>query len=178
MELSTAIALIRKGIPDNRLPQRWVDLGAGSGLFTQALAQCLPASSTITAMDRDQKFTVPHTVNDVFIEHQTSDFVEDDLPGNLDGVLMANALHFVRDKAVFFEKLGHSLKPEGRLIIVEYNMNKANPWVPFPITYQALSSDFQTFFSVVEQIGHADSLYQRSGMYSARLTFRTGVDKV
>jgi hypothetical protein len=91
---------------------------------------------------------------------------------------MANALHFVNDKDLFFRKLERSLNREGTLIIVEYDLDKANPWIPFPISYRKLSSDFPELFAAVESIGHADSLYQRAGMYSARLTFRKGDEKV
>ena len=55
MELSTAIALIRKGIRNESIePQVWADLGAGSGLFSRALATLLPPASKIYAVDRDQ----------------------------------------------------------------------------------------------------------------------------
>ncbi len=178
MELSTAITLIRKGVPDNGKPQRWADLGAGSGLFTEALAHCLAPESTIVAIDRNQQFNALHEVNDVRIERKTADFIKDDIPGDLDGILMANALHFVEDKGMFLRKLNRSLESKGRLIVVEYDLDQANPWVPFPVSYYRLSSDFRDLFQVVEQIGHADSLYQRSGMYSAVLTFKKDEKRV
>jgi precorrin-6B methylase 2 len=50
MELSTAIDLIKQGVPAHT--HSWWDLGAGSGLFTRALA-ALISEGMIVAMDRD-----------------------------------------------------------------------------------------------------------------------------
>ena len=57
-----------------------------------------------------------------------------DLPA-LDGIVMANALHFVRRKEPVLEMLGSYLKPDGRLVLVEYNADSGNLWVPFPLSY-------------------------------------------
>ena len=53
--------------------------------------------------------------------------------GQLDGIVMANSLHFVRDQAAALQRLAGYLRPRGRLILVEYDADKGNHWVPFPI---------------------------------------------
>ena len=51
----------------------------------------------------------------------------------LDGLVMANSLHFVRKKTPLLTRLAGSLKPGGRLIVVEYNASRGNFAVPHPL---------------------------------------------
>jgi hypothetical protein len=58
-----------------------------------------------------------------------------DLP-LLDGIIMANSLHFVRLKGDVLQKVRGYLKPGGRLIMVEYNTDSGNTWVPYPMSFE------------------------------------------
>src|SRR6185295_11433175 len=85
----------------NPLPQLWLDLGCGTGLFTFALAGNLPPGSKIIAIDKDEKALrkIPATVNDVVIQTRVADFVYDALDmKEVNGILIANSLHYVKDK--------------------------------------------------------------------------------
>jgi ubiquinone/menaquinone biosynthesis C-methylase UbiE len=51
----------------------------------------------------------------------------------LDGLLLANSLHFVIEKQAVLGALVKLLKPGGRLVVVEYNTNQGNYAVPYPL---------------------------------------------
>jgi SAM-dependent methyltransferase len=53
----------------------------------------------------------------------------------LDGIVAANSLHFQRDKEKVVQLLRSSLKPGGRFILVEYNIDSGNFAVPHPISF-------------------------------------------
>src|SRR5690606_8674477 len=54
------------------------------------------------------------------------------IPESLDGILLANALHFVRDAGAALARLVRLIRPGGRVVLVEYDQPAAKPWVPYP----------------------------------------------
>jgi SAM-dependent methyltransferase len=141
LELKTAIGLIEKGI-SNASPQQWLDLGCGDGLFSQALLTALNHGSSVIAIDKSESALDKVPAKEYpGLKTLGLDFVHDTIPyQNVDGLLMANALHFVKNKATLFDKISGNLKPLGRIIIVEYGITIPNPWVPYPINFNKLSS--------------------------------------
>ena len=55
----------------------------------------------------------------------------------LDGIVMANSLHFEREKVAVLRLVAGYLRPAGRLVIVEYDTDHGNPWVPFPLSFRS-----------------------------------------
>src|SRR5437870_910905 len=100
MELQQAIQLIQNNIIDTNSVQQWADLGCGSGLFTNALATLLHTGSTIHAVDKNiSSFRKTNNNKNTIINPLQLDFVSSNLPLNdLDGVLMANSLHYVKNR--------------------------------------------------------------------------------
>lgn len=131
MKHDDLVALIRDGVAGER-GGRWADLGAGEGAFTRALADLLGPEASIVAVDRDASALRGLGGN---IETRVADFTRPLDLHDLDGVLMANSLHFVRDKQPVLESVRRMITPGGRLIVVEYGADRGNPWVPYPFVY-------------------------------------------
>jgi SAM-dependent methyltransferase len=134
------VNLIRAGVAG--ASGTWLELGSGSGAFTLALADLLGEGSQIISVDRDshalreQQRLIQQRFPTTRIEYRTADFTRPlDLP-SVEGLLMANALHFHREQAALLAKLVQLLKPGGRFILVEYNAEVGNQWVPYPISYR------------------------------------------
>ena len=173
MELKVAIKLIEKGIADSSSPMHWADLGAGRGLFTAALCSLLPAGSSILAVDRDARALSGIKTDDKRVKVLTlqADFTTE-LPveNTFDGILMANALHFIDDKITFVNRIAARLKTNGRFILIEYDMLAPNPWVPWPLSFENLGKlAGQTGFTNVKQLATHPSIYNRADMYAAVL---------
>lgn len=169
MELHQAIELIQYDHLPQPNPALWADLGCGTGLFTYALAALLTNPARIYAIDKKpvslQKQTAPDQVT---IVEQQLDFVNTalNLPV-LDGILMANSLHFVSDKTTLIHQLSRSLKDDGGFLIVEYDTDIPNPWVPYPVSYDSLTKLFRaTGFSDVTWINERPSLYGQARLYA------------
>jgi SAM-dependent methyltransferase len=144
------IDLLRNGIATSpnsdpitgRLQQPiWADFGSGTGAFTLALADLLPPQILIYSIDRDrraleqQERVLRARFPNRQVIYLNADFTRPmDLPA-LDGMVMANALHFQRDKSPLLRLIKGYLRPSGRLILVEYNVDRGNLWVPHPLSY-------------------------------------------
>jgi trans-aconitate methyltransferase len=172
MELNEAIRLIRGGVDDTLKNQRWADLGAGEGLFSRALASLLPDGSEVLAVDNDARALskIPDEVSEVKLQKITADFITRDLNvDSLNGVLMANSLHIVKDRSALLLKLKQKIT-NGRFIIVEYERDDSNPWIPYPLNYNGLFALATSIgFQQVIKLATAPSQYHHGGIYSALL---------
>lgn len=171
MKHSEAIDLLSLPGQFSNKEQLWADLGCGTGTFTLALAHHLSPGSKIIAVDKKKKVLkeIPGNFKKVQIEKKVANFKKNDFQiNNMDGILLANSLHFVRKKYAVIAKLKEALKPNGALLIVEYDTNIFNPWVPFPISFKRLKKAFKKAgFSSIKKIGEMPSRYNRSNLYSA-----------
>lgn len=135
------VALIREGVP--RPGGVWADLGSGRGAFTLALAELVGPAGEIYSVDRDrnalreQERAMRAPFAAMAVHYLAADFTRPlNLPP-LDGMVMANSLHFLRDKDAAVRLIRSYLKPGGRLIVVEYNVERGNFAVPYPLTFGA-----------------------------------------
>ena len=166
MEQLDAIQLITGATIPRDAPQLWADLGCGRGTFTRALASLLPAGSTIYAVDREKQ-QLPKQISGVEIVFSQADFEQDDFPfHDLDGMLIANALHYSKDAETLLQRLmGLQRKAQEQFMIIEYDSNNANRWVPYPLSFIKLKNDSDiTGFFTHRETGRA-SFFVSPGKY-------------
>jgi ubiquinone/menaquinone biosynthesis C-methylase UbiE len=131
----------------------WADFGSGSGAFTLALRELVGPHASIYAVDKDGRALreLEKAHRERFTTSQNVHVVQADFSGALslpplDGILMANSLHFFKDKIKVLRHVRSFLKLNGALLLVEYNVNSGNPWVPFPLS-------FETYYTLAPQAG-------------------------
>lgn len=173
MDLIVAENLIRQGV-ESKSRSSWADLGCGNGLFTIALGNLLKETqSTIYAVDMDEEVLQNLDIKaaGVHLTKLRIDFTKD-LPSlpRLDGIIMANSLHFVKDKVNFLTQLISKLADRGCVIIVEYDTNTPNLWVPFPISRHTLIAHSKSLGLHCRVLAEHPSIYNNGNIYSAILT--------
>ena len=156
MHLDDAVALIQPAVAGYE--GSWADLGAGSGLFTRALVQLLGPDGRVFAVDSsasaiaDLERTATSFPNVTVVQADITGTLA--FPAPLDGILLANALHFVKDAGRALAQLATLLRPGGRVALVEYDRRSASRWVPYPIAIVDLPKLAEaaglTRFTVVE----------------------------
>ncbi len=120
----------------------WADLGAGAGAFTLALRELAGPQVEIHAVDRDgrrleelERLWRERFGDAARLHLMQADFTRPlELPP-LDGILMANSLHFFKAKEKVLRQVGTMLKPGGKLLLVEYDTDSGNLWVPHPLSF-------------------------------------------
>jgi ubiquinone/menaquinone biosynthesis C-methylase UbiE len=153
------VNLLRDGVPGQG--GIWADLGSGTGAFTLALAELIGASGEIYSVDREsgalreQEKQMRANFPAVTTHYQTANFTQELKLPALDGIVMANSLHFHRQKDAILQLIWGYLRPGGRLLVVEYNTDQGNTWVPHPFSYP-----------------HWETMAARNGFVSTRLLAR------
>jgi ubiquinone/menaquinone biosynthesis C-methylase UbiE len=150
------VNLLKNGVPGPG--GVWADLGSGTGAFTLALAELIGPTGEIYSVDKDrgalreQERMMRARATHPTMDYLIADFTRPlDLPP-LEGIVMANALHFQREKDAVIKLVKNYLQPGGRLLLVEYNVDHGNFAVPYPIAYLSW-----------------EALARRSGFTSTRL---------
>ena len=149
------VRLLAGGVRQNE-GGTWADLGAGSGAFTLALADLIGPHGVIHAVDRDRgalaelRSSFVSAVPQAEVRTHVADFTRPLELADLDGIVMANSLHFVDDKIPVVALLRRYLRSGGRLLLVEYDSDHGNPYVPHPMT-------FETWRSLAAEAGFVDT---------------------
>ncbi len=133
------VGLLREAVSG---PGTWAEFGSGRGAFTLALADLLAGAGAIYSVDRDrgalreQARQIEARFPGARVEYIAADYTRPlDLPP-LDGLLMANSLHFQKDKQAVLRRACEYLRPDGKFVLVEYNTDRGNTWVPYPLSYR------------------------------------------
>jgi SAM-dependent methyltransferase len=151
-------------------PTTWADLGCGEGTFTLALAGLLADGSTIHAIDRNRSALdgIPASHRGVRITTHVGDFTKQPWPFDaLNGILMANSLHYLHAPAAFIAQCELRMKPPRRFLIVEYDTEKPNRWVPYPVSMATAETLFrQAGYASIRLLSSQPSVYQRAALYA------------
>ena len=177
MDQADVIHLIRKAIGTGGV---WADFGSGEGVFTLALRELAGPEVTIYSIDKDhlrldrQRRCFDDRFPGTSIQYMCQDFtVSLSLP-LLDGIIMANSLHYVEDHVGYLKRTQSFLRPEGKLVVVEYSIDMGNQWVPYPLSYstfekEARQADFvQTLLLEKVPSGIWDEMYSAQALCEAR----------
>jgi ubiquinone/menaquinone biosynthesis C-methylase UbiE len=124
----------------------WADFGAGWGAFTLAIRDLAGPESEIYALDRDRSALASlregmiRMFPETYLHVLEGDIRQPPELPPLDGIVAANSLHYVdrKQQAPILRHWSTLLKPGGRIVLVEYDSNSPNQWVPYPISFERL----------------------------------------
>jgi ubiquinone/menaquinone biosynthesis C-methylase UbiE len=179
MDHADHVRLIRAGVEG--AGPRWLELGAGEGAFTLALADLLGPGGSILASDREVRVlraaqaAVRARFPEVELEARAFDYTDGIPYGPFDGVLAANTLHFVKDRDATLRAIRFALEPHGRLVVVEYDADRGNPWVPHPFSFERWRAEAQRAgYTEPRLIGRVPSRFL-GAIYAAVAELPTGL---
>lgn len=124
----------------------WADFGSGTGIFTLVLRELVGPSAEIYSIDKNassldrQRKSFAERFPDSRVHFLELDFTKPITLPPLDGIVMANALHFIPfgDQEQTLSEICSHLKTErSHFILVEYETNHGRPWIPYPVEYDA-----------------------------------------
>jgi len=137
------VALLRPGVEHGGL--LWADFGSGGGAFTLALADLLGPDGMIYSLDRkanalrEQAQAMRRRFPRVAVHYIVADYRQPlDLP-EFDGIVMANTLHYLTadERFAALGLVRGYLRPGGRLVVVEYDVEESTFWLPYPLSWRA-----------------------------------------
>ncbi|MGH2618269.1 MAG: class I SAM-dependent methyltransferase [Thermomicrobiales bacterium] len=156
----------------------WADFGAGGGAFTLALRDVAGPEVEIIAVDRDRgsRRTLRQAMDRCFpgttLRLREADFTQELRLPPLDGILTANAIHYVpwQEQAALWRRWRDCLKPAGRVLVVGYDADEGNRWVPYPVSFAALAAlAREAGFAAPVLLGTVPSRFL-GRMYAAKMT--------
>jgi len=110
-----------------------VDLGAGTGYFTRRLAEAVAPSGRAIALEIEASL-VRSLVADAkrwdLINYEARLVPPDDpmlRPASVDVIFVCDTYHHINDRIAYFRNARQSLRPEGRLVIVDFVRTPENP---------------------------------------------------
>lgn len=178
MTRAEAIELIRSGVSE-RQAATWADFGAGGGTFTEAIAELLGEDGRVIAIDRDRnalrqlRRLATHAggarIDIAKGDVQRLDAIPELDGQHLDGALFGNVLHYIAQPDIVLARVRELLRPQGRIVVVEYDRRSASRWVPHPLPLRELAAAARKAgLKEPEEIGRRKSRYQGE-LYCAAL---------
>jgi ubiquinone/menaquinone biosynthesis C-methylase UbiE len=168
MTIEQAKNLIAPATISQQSSQQWADLGCGSGTFSYALASLLPEGSNIICVDKEtQKIDPVYKDNSLRFKKADIQQVNFDL-NTLSGVLIANALHYIKDQEAFIEQVNKFLRADATWIIVEYDTTTPNRWVPYPVSFNRLEELYKSYGKITK-LNERASAFGQAMLYACQV---------
>ncbi len=105
------------------------DIGSGTGYFAVRVAHFVPQGRVYAVdIEPDMVKYLADRARREGLDHLTAVAGAPDdarLPGKVDLVLMVDTYHHVEQREGYFRKLAQSLKPDGRVAIIDFNAKSA-----------------------------------------------------
>jgi len=104
------------------------DIGAGSGLFTRKMAAKAGRTGTVYAVDINEKLlrhiekTASGEASAKVITVKAGE-MDPKIPTPVDLVFICDTLHYVDDPAAYVTVMASSLKPGGRIAVIDFRQN-------------------------------------------------------
>lgn len=124
-EAVVAASKVRQG-------SRIADIGAGTGLYTLLFAQAIGPDGIVYAVDIEPRFLklINQRAADLDVGNVVSVLGRDrdiTVPHHsVDVVFIADTYHYFTDRAAIMATIWDALAPGGRLIVLDYHLNKDN----------------------------------------------------
>ena len=106
------------------------DIGSGGGYFTYRFAKAVGEKGQVYAVDTNQEFlsyikkqATEQGLTNVVTMHTVSE--HPDLPKHtFDYIFLRNVTHHLPNRVEYFQRLKETLKPDGKIVIIEYDGRK------------------------------------------------------
>ena len=85
----------------------------------------------------------------------------------LDGILMANSLHYVENQTAFIRECESHMNLRRHFLLVEYDTSEASRWIPYPVSQSRLTTLFERAgYSSIRVLRSRPSIYRRASLYA------------
>jgi arsenite methyltransferase len=105
--------------------QNVADIGAGGGYFSLRFAEAVGNEGHVFAVDTNPDFLefIKESAKEKGLDNVKTVLATEEwltLPENVDLIFIRNVCHHIPNRVEYFRKLRSSLKPDGRVAIIEY----------------------------------------------------------
>lgn len=110
--------------------EKILDIGSGGGFFSLLFADKVGKKGIVYAIDTNKEFLdyIEETISSRGISNIKTVHVPEGIPNlierEIDLIFMRNVYHHLEDRIDYFSSVKKVLKPEGRIVIIDYQRNK------------------------------------------------------
>ncbi len=111
--------------------QNIADIGAGGGYFSLRFAEIVGENGKVYPVDTNSNFLefIKHSAGEIGLNNIFPILAKEtrlDIPERtLNFIFMRDVTHHIRNRVEYFRNLKDFLKPEGRIVIIEYKKKKS-----------------------------------------------------